>query len=130
MSLQLVVLSGPDKGKTFTLNVGRDLMLGRSAKAHLAASRGPMAAPRWSIARWKPKARPRIEGSVESAIRASRGEVRTPLPMRSPTRRREPKLPREVTAPHLPPEELALPRGSVGGSRSACVVSRARLEPQ
>ena len=48
-----------------------------------------MAAPRWSIARWKPKARPRIDGSVESAIRASRGEVRTPLPMRSPTRMSE-----------------------------------------
>jgi hypothetical protein len=33
MSLQLVVLTGPDKGKTFTLNTGRDLMLGRSANA-------------------------------------------------------------------------------------------------
>jgi hypothetical protein len=33
MSLQLVVPSGSDKGKPFTLNVGRDLMLGRSTNA-------------------------------------------------------------------------------------------------
>lgn len=38
MSLQLVILAGPDKGKTFTLNVGADLMLGRSAKAHYVLS--------------------------------------------------------------------------------------------
>jgi hypothetical protein len=34
MSLELVVIAGPDKGRTFTLNVGADLMLGRSAQAH------------------------------------------------------------------------------------------------
>lgn len=33
MSLQLAVVSGPDKGRVFTLNVGPDLMLGRSAQA-------------------------------------------------------------------------------------------------
>jgi hypothetical protein len=32
MSLQLVVVAGPDKGKTITLNVGPVLMLGRNAK--------------------------------------------------------------------------------------------------
>jgi serine/threonine protein kinase len=34
MSLQLVVVAGPDKGKVFTLNPGPDLMLGRSAQAN------------------------------------------------------------------------------------------------
>jgi serine/threonine protein kinase len=34
MSLEFVVIAGPDKGHTFTLNVGRDLMLGRAAQAH------------------------------------------------------------------------------------------------
>jgi serine/threonine protein kinase len=34
MSLELVVIAGPDKGQSFTLNLGRDLMLGRSAQAH------------------------------------------------------------------------------------------------
>jgi serine/threonine protein kinase len=34
MSLELVVIAGPDTGKTFTLNVGQSLMLGRSAQAH------------------------------------------------------------------------------------------------
>src|SRR5687767_13384362 len=33
MSLELFVLSGLDKNKTFTLNVGPNLMLGRSATA-------------------------------------------------------------------------------------------------
>jgi pSer/pThr/pTyr-binding forkhead associated (FHA) protein len=33
MSLELVVIAGTDKGRTFTLNVGPDLMLGRSAQA-------------------------------------------------------------------------------------------------
>jgi serine/threonine protein kinase len=33
MALQLAVLAGPDKGRAFTLNVGPDLMLGRSANA-------------------------------------------------------------------------------------------------
>lgn len=34
MSLELAVVAGPDKGRTFTLNVGKDLILGRSAQAH------------------------------------------------------------------------------------------------
>ncbi len=38
MSLELVVIAGPDKGRTFTLNVGQDLMLGRSAQAHYQVS--------------------------------------------------------------------------------------------
>ncbi len=33
MSLQLTVIAGPDKGRSFTLNVGPDLMIGRSAQA-------------------------------------------------------------------------------------------------
>ncbi len=47
------------------------------------ASREPPTAPAWSIARVKLKARPRVSGPTESLIRASRGEVRTPLPTRS-----------------------------------------------
>jgi serine/threonine protein kinase len=38
MSLQLVVVAGPDKGKTFTLNVGPNLMLGRSTQAQYVLS--------------------------------------------------------------------------------------------
>jgi pSer/pThr/pTyr-binding forkhead associated (FHA) protein len=38
MSLELVVVAGPDKGRTFTLNVGKDLILGRSAQAHYQIS--------------------------------------------------------------------------------------------
>jgi hypothetical protein len=38
MSLQLLVLSWPDKGKMFTLNTGRDLMLGCSANARYGRS--------------------------------------------------------------------------------------------
>jgi serine/threonine protein kinase len=34
MSLELVVIAGPDKGQSFTLNVGKDLLVGRSAQAH------------------------------------------------------------------------------------------------
>ncbi len=51
-----------------------------------AASATPITAPVVSIARWRPKARPRASGAVESAMRASRGAVRMPLPIRSPTR--------------------------------------------
>src|SRR3990172_5392340 len=50
------------------------------------AMRGPRTAPEVSIARWKPKARPREEASVEAAMRASRGAVRMPLPARSRAR--------------------------------------------
>jgi len=38
------------------------------------------------MARWKPKAAPRISGAVTSAMSASRGEVRTPFPTRSAKR--------------------------------------------
>lgn len=38
MSLQFEVIAGPDQGKTFTLNVGHNLMLGRSAQAHYVLS--------------------------------------------------------------------------------------------
>lgn len=38
MSLQLVVLTGADAGKTFTLNVGPNLMLGRSTQAQYVLS--------------------------------------------------------------------------------------------
>lgn len=34
MALQLVVVAGPDTGRVLTLNVGANLMLGRSAQAH------------------------------------------------------------------------------------------------
>ena len=51
-----------------------------------AASPTPIVAPAVSIARWKPNARPRRSGAVESAISASRGAVRIPFPIRSPTR--------------------------------------------
>jgi pSer/pThr/pTyr-binding forkhead associated (FHA) protein len=33
MALQFLVVAGPDQGRVFTLNAGRDLMLGRSAQA-------------------------------------------------------------------------------------------------
>ena len=51
-----------------------------------AASATPITAPVVSIARCRPKARPRASGAVESAMSASRGAVRIPLPIRSPTR--------------------------------------------
>jgi hypothetical protein len=47
---------------------------------------GPMAAPTVSSARWSPKSRPRRSGVPESAMSASRGAVRTPLPNLSATR--------------------------------------------
>jgi serine/threonine-protein kinase len=34
MSLQLLVIAGPDKGRAFTLHAGPDLMIGRSAQAY------------------------------------------------------------------------------------------------
>ncbi len=46
-------------------------------------SSGPSTAPAVSIDRCSPNARPLISGAVESAIRASRGLPRTPLPNRS-----------------------------------------------
>jgi serine/threonine protein kinase len=36
MSYELLVVAGPDKGRTFTLNVGADLMLGRAAHYQLS----------------------------------------------------------------------------------------------
>jgi len=53
-----------------------------------AATSTPAKAPVVSMARWKPYATPRFSGIVESAISASRGEVRMPFPSRSPTRPR------------------------------------------
>ena len=50
------------------------------------ASSGPIMAPVWSMARWKPKARPRSAGGVTCATRASRGALRTPFPTRSLSR--------------------------------------------
>ena len=47
---------------------------------------GPSTAPAVSAARWKPNDRPYTSGSDESAMRASRGDVRTPLPKRSVVR--------------------------------------------
>jgi serine/threonine protein kinase len=38
MSLQLLVIAGPDKGRAFTLHAGPDLMLGRSAQAYYQLS--------------------------------------------------------------------------------------------
>jgi serine/threonine protein kinase len=38
MSLELLVIAGPDKDRTFTLNVGANLMIGRSAQAHYQLS--------------------------------------------------------------------------------------------
>ena len=48
--------------------------------------RGPHTAPAVSAARWKPNARPRRWAGVSSAMSASRGDVRMPLPVRSTTR--------------------------------------------
>ncbi len=44
------------------------------------ASRGPATAPIWSIELCVPKAFPACDLATESLIRASRGEVRAPLP--------------------------------------------------
>jgi pSer/pThr/pTyr-binding forkhead associated (FHA) protein len=38
MSIQLVVIAGPDRGRTFTLDPGAGLMLGRAAQAHYSLS--------------------------------------------------------------------------------------------
>jgi serine/threonine protein kinase len=38
MSLELSIIAGPDKDQSFTLNVGTNLMLGRSAQAHYQLS--------------------------------------------------------------------------------------------
>ncbi len=45
-----------------------------------AASSGPSMAPAWSMARWKPKARPRSSSGATAASSASRGALRRPLP--------------------------------------------------
>ena len=50
------------------------------------ASIGPSTAPAWSMPRCSPNARPRSTAGVASAISASRGGVRSPLPRRSTTR--------------------------------------------
>jgi len=51
------------------------------------ATRGPITAPTWSSPRCNPKARPTKGAGVTSAISASRGGVRSPLPSRSTTRK-------------------------------------------
>src|SRR2546421_13071517 len=38
MSLELLIVAGPDKDRTFTLNLGADLMIGRSATAQYQLS--------------------------------------------------------------------------------------------
>ncbi len=53
---------------------------------HVSAAKpmsGPSTAPALSLALWNPNARPRIDGSTESAMSASRGDVRIPFPTRS-----------------------------------------------
>ena len=50
------------------------------------ASNGPSAAPKWSIDRLRPKARPRSDGETASASSASRGPERIPFPARSSRR--------------------------------------------
>ena len=54
-----------------------------AARSKAVAVNGPSIAPAASMARWTPKAEPRPAGGVLSEIRASRGAVRIPLPMRS-----------------------------------------------
>ena len=56
----------------------------RDRRYHAASE--PTTAPKWSAARWKPKARPRSSGAVTPAMSASRGGVRIPFPTRSITR--------------------------------------------
>ena len=58
------------------------------AKA-ISAMPGPITAPILSPVRWNPNALPRWALSTESAIKASRGALRMPLPMRSVTRPRK-----------------------------------------
>src|SRR5712692_7734580 len=50
------------------------------------ATSGPITAPTWSSPRCNPNARPTSGAGVTSAIRASRGGVRSPFPNRSTTR--------------------------------------------
>lgn len=50
------------------------------------ATSGPSSAPAVSMARCTPKARPRVSGAEDSEISASRGAVRSPLPVRSTAR--------------------------------------------
>ena len=58
----------------------------KPARRAAEASRGPTVAPAWSMARWKPKARPRSPSGVTAARIASRGAPRTPFPTRSASR--------------------------------------------
>ncbi len=63
----------------------------RNPSGHRASSAnatsGPIAAPSVSSPRCSPNARPRHAGATESASRASRGGLRSPLPTRSAKRR-------------------------------------------
>jgi hypothetical protein len=51
----------------------------------ISAMIGPRMAPEVSIALWNPKAFPTVSGCVDSAIIASLGGLRTPLPILSTT---------------------------------------------
>ncbi len=70
------------------------------------ASKGPTKPPTVSSDFLRPKARPRMSGGVTAATRASRGAVRTPLPIRS-----------TPLASSTPSTEAA--RGKVGLDRAA-----------
>ena len=61
------------------------MLLAKNAMRPMARS-GASKAPAVSNACLRPKARPRISGAVSSAIIASRGEPRTPFPIRSANR--------------------------------------------
>ena len=70
-----------------TTDTSRTVRIGRlKPPTSSRAIRGPITAPAVSIARWKPNARPSNDGGVPSAMRASRGDVRTPFPNRSTKR--------------------------------------------
>jgi hypothetical protein len=53
---------------------------------NIVAISGPTMAPVWSMARWKPKMRPREDALANRASIASRGAPRMPLPVRSSAR--------------------------------------------
>src|SRR5688572_11708119 len=73
-----------------------------------AAMPSPRNAPSVSEARCRPKASPRCLSSTESAINASRGAVRTPLPIRSATR-----------TPSTQPHALAKYKSGLASAESA-----------
>ena len=72
-------------GRSASTTIGRRFGSPSQAIKPSAIS-GPTTPPAVSAALWNPKARPRAAGEAASAIMASRGAERTPLPMRSRTR--------------------------------------------